>query len=341
MTDFTRSENPASGTANNTRQDCSSSVYCSRNSAAVGVDKLTLRFRTTSSTMERPRFHREVEYQHHRFWIDAYGLYARVEFNPSRIIDPYGVSLASVEDTIPATEGVWGLVNAHVSSSGPLSSAEVTRLDLARDFGGVQQPASFLRAVSVLNRAYQDDPHFFTDACTGDIKSLMVGSKDNRVRLYRKDLESPGVAPPGTIRWEWQGRGRPLDRYGIESFGDLTPQLAQQIAEDRWDWSKMWTEVAMVPDPLAAFDALGLSETVTSRLFVGQLRLSTQGVWPSSPYARKQLRDHIGEHGFIMEMEPSTSTSGLGLAQRLDWPTGLSISTTVSSGVTVSPPVEQ
>ena len=96
----------------------------------------------------------------------------------------------------------------------------------------------------------------------------------------------------------------------------------------------------MVPNPLAAFEALELSDKVMSRLFVDQLRLSTQGVWPSSGYARKQLRDHIRQHGFIMEMVSSASTSGLGLAQRLDWATGLSVSTTVSSG-TVNLPLAQ
>ena len=304
--------------------NCSSRLQLTRILQSVGIDKLALWFPTAHPW---GRFDRQVHYQGMSLRIMARGRRAGVEFNPSRLVDPYGIELASTEQTIKVVPEVWDFVSGHVTPSEDLAMASVTRLDLARDFQGALDPAALLIGLSRLRRPHQNDPCFFTDKRTGEAKSLFVGTKEHGVRLYRKDLESPRSAEYGLIRWEYQGRPRPLRRFGITAYSDLMPEAIERIAENRWDWSRMSTSVTSPRCALSAIGSLDRSRPVKTRLFYDLTLLAETGEQPSHYVHRKELSDFIAEHGIVVDGRDVVVPHEPALAQRLDWETGTVVAT--------------
>jgi len=325
---------PVTGEMAAATDDTSNSGSCPRVSRPIGIDKVALAFDIVS---DGGRFRRELEVLGHRFWLNNFGTRASFELNPSRMIDPFGSGLATVDEALESIGHAWDIVKSHVTPVGEVSSSAVTRLDLARDFTGVREPAVYLQALALLDRPYQQDQQYWTDRHTGEVNSVRVGSKANFVRMYRKDLQAPRTVQPGTIRWEWQGRSRRLKDCGILTLGHLTSATVEQIAQERWSWSKAGTPVAVTSDPFAVFERLGYSDTVAASLFCDNHRMVTTGALPPTDYRRKRLKDFHAAHGLVVSRELGPGATGGAFVQYLDWDTCMAVALPMIPAV-VSPP---
>ena len=290
----------------------------------VGVDRLTLWYPAASP---HGRFVRDVKLGRATLHITAMGDRVGVDFNPSRIADPDGVAIATVQQTLQAASAVWGIVVGHAPPAEGLASASVTRLDVARDFSGSIEPSRFLVGMSRLQRPYGGDPSIHYDRTTGEAKSLSVGSKDQKMRLYRKDLESPRYAPFGLFRWEHQLRSKPLRRFGISVFDDLTLAAVGRIADDRWEWGKMTTCVGGSRDILAMVEALDQSKSIKARLYYDFQRLAAHGIWPPEHRSRKELSDLIADLGIVVNEDTVDVPHEPAISEHLDWETGTMVTT--------------
>ena len=137
-----------------TEQHCSNRLHCSRNSKSLGIDRLTLWFPTRPGGW----FNRDADDLTANLHIMSRGNRAGVDFNPSRVVDPYGTGLASTENAIEVTGEVWRVVSGHVVPRVTLALAHVTRLDVAHDFLGAMEPSQLILGLSKLRRPYQGDP---------------------------------------------------------------------------------------------------------------------------------------------------------------------------------------
>jgi len=305
-------------------EDFSSRLHSSRILQGSGIDKLALWFQTVPP---HATFDRQVPFKRANLRITARGTRAGVEFNPSRIVDPDGVGIASVQEMLQVANAVWSVVAEHAAPLESLASASVTRLDVARDFSGSTEPSRFILGMARLQRAYGGDPTIYYDRTTGEAKSLSVGSRDQRMRLYRKDLESPRLAPFGFLRWEHQLRSKPLRRFGISVFDDLTPWAVRRVVEDRWRWGKMTTCVSGKRDVLRVIEALDESRSIKARLYYDLQRLATYGVWPTEYRSRKELSDLITRIGIVVDVGNTDAPEEPTMSERLDWLTGTVITT--------------
>ncbi len=307
-----------------TEQHCSNRLHCSRNSKSLGIDRLTLWFPTRPGGW----FNRDADDLTANLHIMSRGNRAGVDFNPSRVVDPYGTGLASTENAIEVTGEVWRVVSGHVVPRVTLALAHVTRLDVAHDFLGAMEPSQLILGLSKLRRPYQGDPGVRFDGHTGEAVSVVVGSSEKQVRIYRKDVESDGLASEGLIRWECQVRSRPLrTKFGITTFSDIDPESITALAESRWAWSKMGTPVRTARD---AFDVVnGLEETasIKAKCYWDLMGIARYGTWPSSDHSRRRLCRLIAERGIVVADGCISVPSEPTLVERLDWTKGTVIST--------------
>ena len=254
------------------------------------------------------------------------------------IIDPFGSDLASVKDTVNTTRAVWSVVVGHVVPVLDLASARVTRVDVARDFVGAVEPARLILGLSRLSRTYQGDPAVRFDARSGEVVSLTVGSAENRVRLYRKDVESAGLVVDGTIRWEAQVRSRPLrTKFGITSFSDITSESVSALANSRWAWSNMETLVQTTRDIFDIVSALEGTDAIKARSYWDLERLARYGLWPRSYGSKKRLRQLISDHGIVISPGCISLPNSPTLVERMDWATGMVV-TTLGNANSEGPP---
>lgn len=72
-----------------------------------------------------------------------------------------------------------------------------------------------------------------------------MGSKAGGVRLYdQHSAYAEKGAPEGSLRWEVEARRGSLESVGISWLEDLDAVTVQRLAEQRWEWSKMGTQVS-------------------------------------------------------------------------------------------------
>lgn len=255
----------------------------------------------------------------------ASGARAKVEFNPARVSDPDGVSLASVEETLGASAAALAAARDLVlpESPGDLASFMVKRVDVARDFSDVLNPSGLIRGLAPIRRKYAKKNLVHADPARNGAQTLLVGNGTGATRLYDKCAESVGKAAPGTLRWEAECRTGWAWRYGgIASLADLSDNAVLRLAADRWEWSGMSVEVSSVA---GVVDVLARSE-LTEReqcMFLGWLvgRSSAHGYRPSAPTERKfhRLQRQLG-----LSIGPE-SLQGVTVSSRLDWESGTEV----------------
>ena len=155
-----------------------------------------------------------------------------------------------------AVEAALILLEDHLPDVPAMENIVVQRLDLARDFAGVQSAHSTLSAFSRRHVPYArvNDPRHRGD---GTMQSLMRGSKSEYlVRGYdkgyellgasrtdrgRRDLLSAWAAvSEGRFRYELELRPSLLRRKGLNHMADLTPSALDAVAREyfqraRWD----------------------------------------------------------------------------------------------------------
>ena len=248
--------------------------------------------------------------------------WAKVEFNPSRWVDPEGASLAPVGELRGAVAAALDAASGLVEAAGPRESARVTRLDVARDFEGVSDPGRYVRGLAPIRRPWARRSFVYNDPSKGNAETLFVGSASGGVRLYDKRREAGEKVAEGTVRWEVEGRRRWLDRIaGITTMATVCDEAVGAIAANRWEWSAMGMEVSAtdrVVDVARGSELSGREQAA----FIGFCVLESLGasdvLGRSSQYKyRRVARDA----GLVLEGGEFQQTSP-GFVGRLDFDSG-------------------
>jgi hypothetical protein len=247
--------------------------------------------------------------------------WAKVEFNPSRIVDPDGHSLAMVEDLAPALDVALGLAEDRVRWSCKVGEMRVKRIDLARDFSGVERPAYTIRGLGPVRRPWARRNLVHFDPSRSGAQTLMVGSGSGVVRLYDKWAETKGAAPEGTVRWEVEARDGWCNRYGeIRTMADVDDDGLERFAKDRWDWSAMGSEVSATERVVEQVMRSGLSYR-EQRQYLGHLMMMAAGVEvPAGTEAMAKWNRLTRKLGIVLGEETFASSGGF--SSRLDWDSG-------------------
>ncbi len=249
--------------------------------------------------------------------------WGKVELNPSRIFDPGGYGLASISQLRPAVEGVAAAAGALLEPEDrDVGGWSVKRLDVARDFGGVEAAPTLIRALAPIHRPWARRNLVHADPSRLGAQTLMVGSGAGVVRLYDKHAETSGVAPEGSVRWEAECRSGWLSAYGgVKRLDDVNDERAGVLARDRWEWSQMGAEVA--GDLSRLVDRVRASDlTVREQAgFLGWLVMQAAGeAWV--PGSRTTLAKYRRVQRQLGIAAPTDLVTTGAVVRRLDWDTG-------------------
>jgi len=286
--------------------------------------------RSLSATVELPGGARAfvgvreiADHPRWRFW-------GKVEVNPSRVVDPEGHSLARVEDVAPVLGEVVGAAGQLVALAVPVDEMRVKRLDVARDFDGVTEPAPMLRSLASVHRPWSRLNLMHADAKRNGAQTLMVGARSSGVvRLY--DQHAAYGRPPGSLRFEAECRSPWLQTYGdIKTIADVTPINVARLGLNRWEWSAMGVEV---PKDFGALfhrvRAEGWS-AAQSHGFIGWLVLGHHGMgrdadMSSATLAKyRRMQRHIG---LSAPADVDALMSTVQVVSRLDFESGREVLT--------------
>ena len=254
--------------------------------------------------------------------VDVRPVFGKLEFNPSRVVDPGGASLASVRDTVDALQLVVDSAGVLVSpfAHGGVSSFRLKRLDVAKDFHSPIPPAVLIRGLAPIPRKWSRKNLVHADPQRNGAQTLMVGSNSGVARLYDKFAESGGKVAAGTVRCEIESRSGWLSKYGrLRTVGDLFSSGVEVLARDRFQWSAMGVEVASsagVVDVVAGSD-LSVREQA---MFLGWL------VMQATPYGYQPSKATLAKfRRFQRELNITLGgdvVSSVGFSSRIDWESG-------------------
>ena len=168
----------------------------------------------------------------------------RVEFNPSRHIDPEGWRLVGVQEGLSVVPGVWECAGELVKPATALEDAHLTRLDLAKDFEFGSGLSRHLDAMSRVSRTFASRNATYHDNQNNGAQTFICANTVGAVRMYDKNGEND-EAPEGTLRVEVQARSKWLERYGqLRSVSEANdPQLLAGLAQNRTKWAKVGLSV--------------------------------------------------------------------------------------------------
>jgi hypothetical protein len=249
--------------------------------------------------------------------------WGKVEFNPSRVADPGGYGLASVSQLRPAVHAVAKQMAALVEPEDHnTGSWSVKRLDVARDFDGIDQAPTMIRALAPIHRPWARRNLVHADPTRLGAQTLMVGSGAGVVRLYDKHAETSGVAPVGSVRWEAECRSGWLASYGgMKRLQDVNEDSASRLARNRWEWSQMGAEVA---GDLGRLVGRVRASELTEREqagFLGWLVMEAAGeAWV--PGSRTTLAKYRKVQRDLGIAAPTDLVTTGAVVRRLDWDSG-------------------
>lgn len=245
--------------------------------------------------------------------------WAKVEVNPSRIVDPEGHSLAPVSVLPSVMSDVLKAAAELVEEPEEHGSTKVRRIDVARDFEGVQHPEFFVRGLGPVQRPWARRNLVHFDPTKKGAQTLMVGSGAGVVRLYDKDAETGGKTP-GVLRWETEARRSWAQNYGgIDVLADVSRASVEALALNRWEWSAMGVEVSATSRVIEKVQRSGLTPA-QQRNFLGHLLLQSAGM--EAPGADRTSRRWAKLQRDIGVSLVHVESDHLGFVARLDWQSG-------------------
>jgi hypothetical protein len=253
----------------------------------------------------------------------ARGLWGKVELNPSRVVNPDGWELASTAEVRGAVmDAVVAALPMLTPATENVGEFRVKRLDVARDFQ-TSHGEFYVRGLAPVHRAWARRNLVHFDPARKGAQTLMVGSGTGVVRLYDKEAETGGQAPPGTLRFEAECRSAWCSNYaGIDCLDDVTDSNVDQLARNRWEWSGMGTDVAAMERVVEVAKRSGLSPRELCS-FLGYVTLLANGsgrvVSKNTATKYRRMARSLGVS--ISELEES-SARFLG---RLDWDQGCEV----------------
>jgi hypothetical protein len=249
--------------------------------------------------------------------------WGKIECNPSRIVEPGGYGLASIAQLRPAVERVAVAAGALIEPEDEdVAGWSVKRLDVARDFDGIDQAPTLIRALAPIHRPYSRRNLVHADPSRHGAQTLMVGSGAGVVRLYDKHAETSGVAPVGSLRWEAECRSGWLSAYGgVKRLGDVNDERAGLLARDRWEWSQMGAEVAGDLSRLVGRVRASDLSVREQRAFLGWIVEQAAGACWEPPSSRTLAKWRTVQRDLGIVAPTDLETTGAVL-RRLDWESG-------------------
>lgn len=248
-------------------------------------------------------------------------LMASVRFNPARhTLNPRGWGGCPINLLPAICEQVWSEIQSYVCPTVALSEAEVTRVDLNRDFTVTPaEQAAILRAASGVPVRHATRRHMWFSS-QGIPESLYASTKHRGgVKGYDHHARHH-ISPPGTFRVEAQIHRERLNRAGITRVTDLGPSTIGGLFHERFEWSgfgtpvvftavhteQIWNLVQDSTEPLTSLQAIRL---------LGRERLLEVGIEApegnSNAVVRRRLRRAIGVPHFdpsapvIIRLDPA------------------------------------
>lgn len=271
----------------------------------VGVDRLSLSFPVDAaegdesawdrfsvvapgSSTERQMWSASVEVSGARFFVGVatlpeeapYRCVGKVEWNPSKVVDPEGWGLASVGEALlsvgPAVAAVGQRMRPVWEDPRMWS---LKRIDVAKDFEGVDEAAGLIRGLGAIHRPWSRLNQTHADPKLHGAQTLMVGSGAGVVRLYDKHAETKGDAPEGTVRWECEARAWAREKGHMKMLGDVDADSVELLGHERFGWSGMGAEVAGSMSRLVAVvHECDYLSSAQKRSFLGWLVEQSAGV---------------------------------------------------------------
>lgn len=249
--------------------------------------------------------------------------WAKVELNPSRVLDPKGWSAeAGGMETLATLDAA---ISKAMSEGyfepmiGSVEEANLKRLDTCRDFRNVEHPSFLIGGLIGVHRNYARQARVFYDPNRNGAQTLVVGGKRNQVRLYNKDEETGGEAA-GVVRWEGLNREDWLEEHGAMSkAGDVTDERIEQIGRDRFEWSGMGMRVVssaqMVTEQIGTLDL----SPAKKRHVLGYLLESAYGLpTKMSRTTAAEYRRIVREAGVVMALDGLEETERYSVHLDLD-----------------------
>jgi hypothetical protein len=237
------------------------------------------------------------------------GWSAKVRFNPSEFVsNPEPLSALPITDLTQAVSAVWDKTLEFMAPKVGMTEANVTRIDIARDFL-VEATAQ----VALMEGLHKIPVPYATfrplyNSSRGVPQSLYVGTKkEGMVRVYDRHAKDR-AAPRATLRVEVEARRKWAGRYGhIETVADLGPSTITELFINRFTWANVGEPVIYESARLQRL--WDLTQDPTSPVnpllairFAGGERLQQAGIElverNSSAAARNALRAVVGaSHG--------------------------------------------
>lgn len=261
-----------------------------------------------------------------------------IEFNPSRMSDPEGDSLCSVQETHYWVERVIRAVAVVftptfiIPSGNPTENTyfqstwkedcHIVRLDIARDF--YSPFSSFgIRQLCTIKKPYISKDTLYRDGSY--IEGMSWGNSKRqsyRYSLYNKSLKHHGERFGGWFRFELQLHYKGLNEYRLRTLAGLNDGRILSCLMTKWDKSHMSADITIPEGTYDIYEHLleGNSE-VKRQTFLGIATAMSLGLPVKlSPPVMRDYRK-MGEHaGF--ELGTSISTLG-GKVVHVDFEKGL------------------
>ena len=258
-------------------------------------------------------------YQGESLWVTRVG---QIEFNPAQFLDPAGHGLAPVGSLRTHVAEALALVRGLVRPSCALGDVVLTRLDIARDFEGVEDPGALLHALVSAPRKWARSITLHFNPHGAGCETLSVRSgKSGMVRLYDKHAERRGEVPHGTVRFEAECRKPWLRNYGhMAALCDVEAEKVDELVRNRWEWSQMgvvvvgsYEDVVSAVSDLGASgnDSLGILRWIVSQRTGGPIR-------PASRTTETKYRKLAREAGVCLAVGEVSS-------RRLDFDKGIEV----------------
>lgn len=250
----------------------------------------------------------------------------RAEFNPSRMLDADGSSLASAADAVACAE----VVRYHLQCLGfhpadSLDRTTIVRLDLTRDFL-VSDPQVWISTLAPhrvkqvrAQSLYLAKGGRHTKQGSAAYGGIQARTSNATFSLYDKravhTAEDWSATP--SLRFEASLRSGALKHVGLRQVADLSPSRALRVGMHLWKrtgWADVRTPL-LVADVIAATKHDGFTKTAMLGAYEATLRGSNFGLQKNHPVNQALRGCGLQTQRCSPKVPLSTS--------RLDWTSGL------------------
>jgi hypothetical protein len=156
----------------------------------------------------------------HMGWVEA-SLPKRIDGENWQAVD-IGTGLELLADMYDECRQWCDIPTGH-----SFDESRVVRLDLVRDFHGLDNPTAILDGLAVIDQPGRNKVRRFADPSSNRSETLRVGPRAWGCTLYDKHVETGGAAPTGQLRFEAR-----LHRPQLSSvFARKTSGHVRQVAD--------------------------------------------------------------------------------------------------------------